>query len=82
MEAAAIDSPNAVAAWVAVRVNRDASKSVLIVETDLIVDPSDPRHDAPKFHDLVAAVQQFLIDHPLIDSADIEPIGAFNAQRS
>lgn len=54
---------------------------VLIVETDLIVDPADERHDAPTFSDLVSTVQRYLVDHPLVDSADIEPVGAFNAQR-
>ena len=82
MERTTIEHPNAVASWVAVRVNRDESKMVLIVETDLILDPGDPRHDAPVLSDLVATVQRYLLDNPFVESADVEPIGAFNSQRA
>jgi hypothetical protein len=68
-----IEHPHAISSWLAVRLTRDAMMTVLVVETDLVLNAQDPDFDSVAVNSLVAKVQEYLAAHDHIDSADIEP---------
>jgi hypothetical protein len=48
--------------------------TVLVVETDLVLNAQDPDFEAEAVRSLATAVQEYLAANEHIDSADIEPI--------
>jgi hypothetical protein len=49
-------------------------KTVLVVETDLVLNAQDHDFDSDAVSSLLAKVQEYLMANQHIDSADIEPI--------
>jgi hypothetical protein len=70
-----IDHPHAKSSWIIVRILRDRDmQTILVVETDLILNPDDPQYDAPAVDGLTDAVAAYITNHGHVDSADIIPL--------
>ena len=74
MKQCLFEHKHAISSWLTVRLTRDALKSVLVVETDLVLNAQDPDFDSDAVGSLFAKVQEYLAANIHIDSADIEPI--------
>jgi len=68
-----IDHPNAVASWLMLRLTADATLSILVVETDLVLDTQDQDFDAKPVDSLVAKIREFARANK-IDGVDIIPV--------
>lgn len=68
-----IEHPNAVASWLGVRLTRDATLTILFVETDLALDAKDEDYDTRAVEGLIAKVREFHAANN-IDGADIIPV--------
>jgi hypothetical protein len=68
-----IEDPHAISSWLKVRLTRDGMMTVLVVETNLVLNAQDPDFDTVAVNSLFAKVQEYLATHEHIDSADIEP---------
>ncbi len=69
-----INHKHAIASWLTMRLTRDTMHTVLVVETDLVLNAQDPDFEAEAVRSLATAVQEYLAANEHIDSADIEPI--------
>ena len=49
-------------------------QTVLVVETDLILNPDDPHYDAAAVDGLTDAIAAYITNHAHVDSADIIPM--------
>lgn len=49
-------------------------QTILVVETDLILNPDDPQYDAAAVDGLTDAVAAYITNHGHVDSADIIPL--------
>jgi hypothetical protein len=66
-----IDHPHAKSSRIVVRILRDLDmQTVVVVETDLILNPDDPHYDAAAVDGLTDAVAAYITNHQNIDSAD------------
>jgi len=66
-----IEHPNALSSWTTIRLNREGIRTVLEVETDLILNAEHPDYNEPAVTNLINTVQAYMADHRHIDSADI-----------
>lgn len=70
-----IDYPHAKSSWIVVRILRDRDmQTVVVVETDLILNPGDPRYDAAAVDGLTDAIAAYITNHEHVDCADIIPM--------
>jgi hypothetical protein len=69
-----VDHKHAISSWLTVRLTRDTMKTVLVVETDLMLNAQDPDFDGDAVNSLLTKVQEYLGTNRHIDCADIEPI--------
>jgi hypothetical protein len=69
-----VEHKHAISSWLTVRLTRDSMKTVLVVETDLVLNAQDHDFDSDAVSSLLAKVQEYLMANQHIDSADIEPI--------
>ncbi len=69
-----VEHKHAISSWLVVRLTRDFMKTVLVVETDLVLNAQDHDFDSDAVSSLLAKVQEYLAANRHIDSADIEPI--------
>jgi hypothetical protein len=67
-----VDHKHAISSWLTVRLARDTMKTVLVVETDLMLNALDPDFDGDAVNSLLTKVQEYLRANRHID--DIEPI--------
>jgi hypothetical protein len=65
---------HAISSWLTVRLTHDTMKTVLVVETDLMLNVQDPDFDGDDVNSLLTKVQEYLRANRHIDCADIEPI--------
>lgn len=71
----AINDPHAVHTRETIRLARDGTmKTVLLVQTDLALNPDDPEHYRDAFANLTGRIRDYMKAHPHIDSADLERI--------
>jgi hypothetical protein len=70
-----VDHPHAKSSWITMRIHRhEETHTVLVVATDLVLNPDDPRYNGEAVSDLAEAVTAYISAHILIDSADVIPI--------
>ena len=74
MEQRLVEHRRAISSWLTVHLTRDTMKTVLVVETDLVLNAQDNDFDGDAVSSLLAKVQEYLAANLHIDSADIEPI--------
>jgi hypothetical protein len=74
MEQRLVLHKHAISSWLTVRLTRDTMNTVLVVETDLVLNAQDNDFDDDAAGSLLAKVQEYLAANQHIDSADIEPI--------
>ena len=74
MEQRLVEHKHAISSWLTVRLTRDSMKTVLVVQTDLVLNAQDHDFDRDAVSSLLAKVQGYLAANQHIDSADIEPI--------
>jgi hypothetical protein len=65
---------HAISSWLTVRLTHDTMKTVLVVETDLMLNAQDPDFDGGAVNSLLTRVQEYLRANRHIDCADIEPL--------
>jgi hypothetical protein len=68
--------PNAKASWRTVRLSLPAGtlRTVLEVQTDLMLNPEHPDHDAMAYNSLVEAITEYLAKNDSVDAADVDHI--------
>jgi hypothetical protein len=71
MEQDVIEHPHAESSWITMRISRREMSRVLVVETDLVLNPDDPQHDADAVADLKGAVSAYLEAYPATDYAEV-----------
>ena len=74
MEQRLVEHRHAISSWLTVHLTRDTMETVLVVETDLVLNAQDNDFDSDAVSSLLAKVQEYLAANQHIDSADIEPI--------
>ena len=74
MEQRLIEHKHAISSWLTVRLTRDTMETVLVVETDLVLNAQDPDFDRDAVSGLLAKVQEYLGANRHIAGADVEPI--------
>jgi hypothetical protein len=74
MDEDVIKHPGAVSSWLALRVTREGVRNVLVVETDLALDPQEEEYEAGALESLLAAVRAYLAANSGVESAEINPI--------
>ena len=60
--------------WLTMRVRVGEIKTVLVVETDLMLDENDKGYDRAALTEMLNALAEFLARNKHIDSADIERV--------
>ena len=73
MELHLVGHKHAISSWLTVCLTSDSMKTVLVVQTDLVLNVEDPKFDGAVVGNLFAAVQEYLRLNKHIDSADIQP---------
>jgi hypothetical protein len=69
-----LDHPHIKSCWITMRIYRhDDMQTVLVVETELVLNPEDPRYDGEAVSSLAEAVEAYMASHPYIDSVDVIP---------
>jgi hypothetical protein len=71
-----IDHPNAKAAWITIEGGPNYCHAVLVVRTDLNLDPLSPDYDEGEAKSLLGAVQSCLKANPELDRLRIVPLHA------
>jgi hypothetical protein len=70
-----IDYSHAKSSWIVVRILRDRDmQTVVVLETDLILNPDDPRYDAAAVDGLTDAIAAYITNYEHVDCADIIPM--------
>jgi hypothetical protein len=69
-----IDHPNAKTAWITIEGGPNYCHAVLVVRTDLNLDPLSADYDADEAKSLLAAVQSCLKANPQLDRLRIVPL--------
>ena len=70
MEQRLVEHRHATSSWLTVQLTRDTMKTVLVVETDLVLNAQDNDFDGDAVRSLLAKVQEYLAANQHIDSAD------------
>jgi hypothetical protein len=69
-----LDHPQVKRSWITMRIYRhEDMQTVLVVETELVLNPDDPRYDGEAVSSLAEAVEAYIACHPHIDSVDVIP---------
>jgi hypothetical protein len=71
-----IDHPNAKAAWITIEGGPNYCHAVLVVRTDLNMDPLSADYDSDEAKSLLGAVQSCLKANPELDRLRIVPLHA------
>jgi len=69
-----VDHPNAKTTWISIEGGPNYSHAVLVVRTDLNMDPLSPEYDDDKAKGLLSAVQSCLKANPSLDRLRIVPL--------
>lgn len=72
-----IRHPHIKSSWRTVRLDMpgDRLETVLVVETDLILNPDNPDHDGVAFGSMATAIREYLERNDNVDRATVYPIG-------
>ena len=73
-----VKHPHVKSSWRTVRLEMPDGilETVLVIETDLVLNTDDPQHDAAAFNSMVQAVRDYMAAHDSVDRATIYPLAS------